>query len=61
MRDFYLCRECALAKHCTWPEGHVASSHVSKCYLCQENKSICAASDWNWPREDEESTLDREI
>lgn len=49
VKDFYLCRQCALNNGCSWPEGHIATSHVGVCHECNRERGLCAASDWNWP------------
>lgn len=45
------CRECAIDLEATWPEGHVATSWVGKCGICEIERGVCCVTDWNWSRE----------
>lgn len=46
----YVCSDCAHDLNATWPDSHVATFHCSLCDVCNLEKSICSARNWNWPQ-----------
>jgi hypothetical protein len=41
-----ICRECALSKQYTWPEGHIGTINTGFCDYCNQSKEIYPLSDW---------------
>lgn len=54
----YICHECATAKGLRWPKGHCATAHYEDCPYCNQNKSLCAVTDWLKPGEKELKSWD---
>lgn len=46
---FYICADCANENGGVWPKSHVATFHLSDCDACDNEKSLCHVSDYNWP------------
>lgn len=49
VEHYYICSECAEKKKFTWPKGHCATQHFDICGYCNENKALCAVTDWLRP------------
>lgn len=58
--DIRICHRCADDVGGQWPEGHKASFCGGTCHVCQQKKSVCALSDWEWPKS-WPNKLDREL
>ena len=48
-RISYICAKCAKELKASWPEGHLATFHNSKCHWCSKEAGVCHVSDYNWP------------
>ena len=46
----YICADCARAKGGEWPKELYATSHKDICPYCEKQKSLCATTDWNYPK-----------
>jgi hypothetical protein len=54
----YLCYECAVNLDLRWPKGHCATTHESKCEVCEQDKSLTSITDWLKPKEKELKSWD---
>jgi hypothetical protein len=46
-----LCSECAIRVGGQWPEGHIGTSNLDFCGICEEFKETCDKRDWYWPND----------
>lgn len=48
--DYAICPVCARSRGADWPKDHAATFWHGDCDACMTRTSVCAASDWQWPR-----------
>ena len=58
--DMSICHKCATSNSAKWPKGHCASMWTGTCAICSNETSVCALSDWQWPKA-RGNKLDREV
>ena len=60
VKESYICQSCALLSGAQFPKSHICTHHKSKCPYCNEKKSLCHTSDYDWPN-NKELEKNREI
>ena len=42
----YICKFCATEIKEEWADGHVATTHMGNCSVCEQEHSVVSPSDW---------------